>query len=169
MAHVERLDRRRAFPATRETLGPHRIQRKEPMENVMRSSTFSNLQQLGMTGSSCPVTNMRAPNVARGFGEFSISYNRHTSDYGCETTAIVLRGRVFFVLNGNHAEQLCFAATSDGIQGCVDYFVENIAQANPRSEHRMATGLGSDPFSLMATALDVIGQCNINRVAKAAD
>lgn len=131
----------------------------------MRTST---LQSLGMTRGACPVSNVLAPNVARSFGEFSISYNRHSADYGCDTTAIVLRGRVFFVLNGNHAEQLCFAASGTGIQGCVDYFVENIAQANARSEHHMATGLTSDPFGLLGTALEVIGQCNIDRIAKAA-
>lgn len=134
----------------------------------MRSTTNTNLRSVGMTGSSCPVTNVRAPNVARSFGDFSISYNPRTSDYGSDTTAIVLHGRVFFVLNGNHAEQLCFAADSKGIQGCMDYFVENIAQANQRSEHWMATGLRKDPFALLATTLEVIGQCNVDRVAQAA-
>lgn len=134
----------------------------------MRSSTLANMQSLGMTGSSCPVTHMRTPNVARSFGNFSISYNPRSSDYGCDTTAIVLGGRVFFVLNGNHAEHLCLAASTNGIQGCVDFFVENIAQANSRSEHWMATGLTKDPFSLLATALDVIGQSNIDRIARAA-
>jgi hypothetical protein len=138
------------------------------MENAMRSSTHTNLRSAGMTGSSCPVTNVRAPNVARSFGEFSISYNSHTSDYGCDTTAIVLCGRVFFVLNGNHAVQLCLAASSNGIEGTIQYFIENIAQANHRSEHWMATGLSSDPFSLHPTTLQVIGQCNVDRIVKAA-
>ncbi|HHH9443093.1 TPA: hypothetical protein ACP32N_005081 [Pseudomonas aeruginosa] len=123
---------------------------------------------LGMTGSACPVTNVLAPNVSRSFGELSISYCRQRSDYGCDTTAIVLGGRVFLVLNGNHAEHLINAASGNGIQGCVDYFVENIAQANARSEHLMATGVISDPFELLGTALKVMGQHNIDRIAKAA-
>lgn len=138
------------------------------MENAMRSSTHTNLRLAGMTGSSCPVTNVRAPNVARSFGEFSISYNSHRSDYGCDTTVIVLSGRVFFVLNGNHAVQLCLAASSNGIEGAVEYFIENISQANNRSEHRIATGISSDPFSLLPTTLEVIGQCNVDRIVKAA-
>lgn len=134
----------------------------------MNASTLTTLQSLGMTGSACPVTKVLAPNVARSFGEFSISYNRHTSDYGCDTTALVLRGRVFLILNKNNAESLCSAASAMGIQGCVDYFLENIAQANARSEHRMATGIASDPFELLGTTLEVIGQDNIDRIAKAA-
>lgn len=90
----------------------------------MHVNTLNTLQSLGMTGSACPVTNVLAPNVGRSFGEFAISYNRHSSDYGCDTTAIVLRGRVFLVLNGNHAAQLCLAASDIGVQGCVDYFIE---------------------------------------------
>jgi hypothetical protein len=53
-----------------------------------------------------------------------------------------------------------------GIQGCVDYFLENIAQANARSEHQMATGITGDPFELLGTTLEVIGQHNIERIAK---
>jgi len=109
-----------------------------------------------------------APNVSRSFGEFAISYNRHSSNYGSDTTAIVLGGRVFLVLNGNHAAQLCLAASDIGIQGCVDYFIENIAQANALSEHLMAIGLASDPFKLLGTTLEVIGQSNIDKMAEAA-
>ena len=123
--------------------------------------------EIGMTGSACPVTNLLAPNVSRSFGNFSISYCRRSADYGCDTTAIVLGGRVFLVLNGCHAEPLVEAASSSGIQGCVDYFVENIAQANARSEHAMATGLESDPFALLGTALEVMGQHNVDRIARA--
>lgn len=132
------------------------------------NTSNSNLRALGMTGSSCPVTNVRAPNVSRSFGDFSISYLRHSTEYGSNTTAIVLAGRVFLVLNGNHAEQLIEAASACGIQGCVDYFVENITQANGHSEHLMATGLVSDLFGLLGTALEVMGQDNIDKIAKAA-
>ena len=132
------------------------------------TSSIPTLRSLGITGSSCPVTNVRHPNVSRSFSGFHISYCRQSTDYGCDTTAIVLDGRVFLILNGYHAEQLIHAATEKGIQGCVDYFVENISKANARSEHQMATGLVSDPFNLLGTALEVIGQHNIDRIAKAA-
>ncbi|MFK4131955.1 hypothetical protein ACI2KR_06625 [Pseudomonas luteola] len=133
----------------------------------MRTSSPAALQALGMTGSSCPVTNVRSPNVSRVFGDFSISYNPRSSGYGCPTTAIVLQERVFFVLNGNHAEPLCNAANNSGLQGAIDYFIENIAQANAFSEHPMAIGLSRDQFGLFETALEVVGQHNINRIAQA--
>lgn len=121
---------------------------------------------IGMTASTCPVTNVRSPNVTRIFGNFHISYCNRSSDYGCPTTAIVLGGRVFFILNGNHAEHLIIAASEEGIQGCVDYFINNIDQANGYSEHLMATGVASDPFDLFSTTLGIIGQDNINRIIK---
>ena len=122
---------------------------------------------IGMTASTCPVTNARSPNVSRNFDGFHISYCNRSSDYGCPTTAIVLGGRVFFILNGNHAEPLCNAASDEGIQGCVDYFVENIGQANGYSEHLMATGVAGDPFDLFGTTLEIMGQDNINRIRQA--
>lgn len=134
---------------------------------TMRSSN-SALGALGMTGSACPVTRVLAPNVSRSFGDFSISYCRRTVDYGCDTTAMVLGGRVFLILNGNHAEQLISAASATGAQGCVDYFAENIAKANTRSDHQMATGVVSDLFGLHGTALEVLGQQNLDRLAEAA-
>jgi len=42
----------------------------------MTASTLTTLQSLGMTGNACPVTKVLASNVARSFGEFSISYRK---------------------------------------------------------------------------------------------
>lgn len=134
---------------------------------TMRSSNRA-LGALGMTGSACQVTRVLAPNVSRSFGDFSISYCRRSVDYGCDTTAIVLGGRVFLILNGYHAEQLIDAASVSGIQACVDYFAENIARANARSEHQMATGVVADLFGLYGTTLEVLGQQSIEKLAKAA-
>lgn len=132
----------------------------------------SNLNHLSMLGfksaGRIPVTNESLPNVVAGFGAFHVSYNAHSSDYGSDTTALVLRHRVFFVLNGNHAAALHSAAESTGIQGCIDYFIDHIAQANPYSEHLMATKIRNDIFGLHQTTLEVIGQTNINRIASAA-
>ena len=121
----------------------------------------------GMTAGTCPVTNVRTPNVSRSFGNFHISYNRSSADYGCDTTAIVLRGRVFFILNGDHEEQLWNAATEGGVQACVDYFIDNIAHANGYSEHRMATRTIEDPFDLFSTAEEIIGHNNLDRIKHA--
>ena len=120
--------------------------------------------QTGMTAARCPVTNTLMPNVSRSFGNFHISYCRSSADYGCDTTAIVLDGRVFFILNGNHAGQLCIVADEEGIDGCVNYFVDNIDNANPYSEHLMAAKIKADPFDLHATALEVIGTHNIEKL-----
>lgn len=126
------------------------------------------LHAIGMTSSTCPVTRAKSPNVARNFGaNLSISYNQRSADYGCDTTAIVFGGRVFFVLNGNHAVALCALAEEQGVPGCVEYFAQRIAQANGNSEHLMATGLIGDPFGLMQTALDVIGSDGVDRIAAA--
>lgn len=124
---------------------------------------------LGMKGSFCPVTRSPSPNMTRSFEQgFTISYNPSSAGYGTDTTAIVIRERVFFVLSGDHAAVLCAAADQGGISGCVDYFVEHIAQANRLSEHLMATGVNADPFGLMPTALEVLGQDAVQRIAAAA-
>lgn len=123
---------------------------------------------LGMRSSKCPVTRSPSPNVTRSFGaDFHISYNPRSSAYGSDTTAIVLQERVFFVLTGDHSEALCAAAAEHGVKGCIDYFAENITRANGNSEHLMATGLHSDPFNLLPTTLEVIGQEGVDRIAAA--
>lgn len=123
----------------------------------------------GMKSSFCPVTHSPSPNVTRSFGsDVHVSYNPRSGDYGSDTTAIVLRERVFFVLNGDHAETLCKIGENNGVHGCVDYFVEHIAQANKLSEHLMATGVSNDPFALMPTALEILGQEGVDRIAAAA-
>ncbi|MFK4136300.1 hypothetical protein ACI2KR_29065 [Pseudomonas luteola] len=127
------------------------------------------LKSLGMKSSICPVTHSPSPNVTRHFGsDVHISYNPFSAGYGCDTTAIVLRERVFLVLNGDHAEALCEVAAEKGAKGCADYFVQNIARANNLSEHLMATGLRNDRFALMPTTLEILGQEGVDRIAAAA-
>ena len=124
--------------------------------------------RLAMRSSKCPVTHSPSPNVTRSFGaDFHISYNPRSSAYGSDTTAIVLQERVFFVLTGDHSEALCAAAAEHVVKGCIDYFAENITRANGNSEHLMATGLHSDPFNLLPTTLEVIGQEGVDRIAAA--
>lgn len=120
----------------------------------------------GFTGHTIPVTNERSPNVTRTFDGFHLSYDRSSRDYGCDTTAFVIQGRLFLVLNGNHCAAMVSAA-ENGIQGVVDYFIEHIGQANERSEHRMAAGIDTDPFALAPTMLKMVGQESIDRIAQA--
>lgn len=133
----------------------------------MNTSQISRHTANGLSSQRCPVTRQLTPNRVRNFDRFHISYNNHTSDYGCVTTALVLDGRIFFVLNGDHVREMVDAAERDGIQGCVDLFITRIHDANERSEHRMAAGLAADPFGLHRTAIDVIGQANVDRIAGA--
>lgn len=119
------------------------------------------------TRGACPVTNVIAPNMTRTFTDFHISYNPSSADYGCDTTALVLSDRVFFILNGDFSERFAEASESKGLQGCIDLFIENIEKANRLSEHLMASGMNSDPFELGRTAREMLGQDNIDRIVQA--
>lgn len=121
----------------------------------------------GLSSQRCPATRQLMPNRVRNFDRFHISYNNRSSDYGCPTTALVLEGRVFLVLNGDHVEPLVDAAERGGLQGCMDLFIERIDQANPLSEHVMAFGLAADPFGLQETTINVLGQPAADRIAAA--
>ena len=123
------------------------------------------LPSRGLVSQRCPVTRELAPNRACAFDGFHISYNPRTADYGCATTALVLRGRVHFVLNGDHATDLIDAAEQHGIQGCIDIFIDRMHEANACSEHCMAAGVSADPFLLYPTTIDLIGQHNVDRIA----
>ena len=119
----------------------------------------------GLSSQRCPATRQLMPNRVRNFDRFHISYNNRSADYGCPTTALVLEGRVFLVLNGDHVEAMVDAAVQGGLQGCMDLFIERIDQANPLSEHMMAFGLAADPFGLQATATGLLGQETFDRIA----
>lgn len=122
----------------------------------------------GLAPGRCPITHRLMPNITRNFPGFHISYSRQTRVYGSDTTAMVLGGRVFFILDGNHAVEMIEAALLDGIRGCLDVFIERIDRANALSEHRMAAGLAADPFELRATTLRLIGQAGMERLVAAA-
>lgn len=77
-----------------------------------------------------------APNVCNNFGTFYISYNDWDTDiYGCDTTAIVV-GQMerFYVLNGDHREQLHAIAEKKGLDGCVQYFLDHIDEKSKYSD-----------------------------------
>ena len=133
----------------------------------MTTTQTSASRSRALASQRCPVTNAIQPNRVRNFDGFHVSYNPHSADYGCDTTALVLQGRVFFVLNGDHAADLLDAAEQRGLQGCVDLFIARIDHANAISEHRMAVGAAPDPFGLQPTTLDMIGQRNVDRIVAA--
>lgn len=121
-----------------------------------------------MKTSVCPVTGKVGPNAAKSFDGFHISYCWETRDYGSDTTALVLGDRVFFILNGNHADALISAANHEGVNGCIKYFAEHIGAANNYSEHKMATMLEDDVFNLYPTTVEIIGKGAIDIIRKAA-
>lgn len=55
---------------------------------------------------------------------------------------------------------------SQGLQGCFDYFVGHVAEANKLSEHRLV--LSGDPvFHLDVFALKYLGQAMVDRLRQA--
>lgn len=120
-------------------------------------------------GPVCPVTHERSVNSTLDFHSagFHISYNPSTAGYGCVTTAIVIEERVFFVLNGDHCKALSQAAVAKGLQGCMDYFIEHIADASKMSEHLMVVQPERDVFSLIPTVLKWTDQQTIDRLSVA--
>lgn len=120
--------------------------------------------ECGLSSQRCPATGATSSNRVRNFERFHLSYNPRCSDYGCDTTALVLQGRVFFVLNGDHVAPMVESAEQMGVQGCVDYFIDRIHEANPLSEHRMAVGITADLLALGPTTIDTIGQHNVGRI-----
>lgn len=121
----------------------------------------------GLSPQRCPATYALMPNRVRNFSGYHVSFNPRSSDYGCPTTALVLQGRVFLVLNGDHVDDLIAAAERDGVGGCVALFADRIQDANPLSEHPMAVGCATDPFGLQLTALEVIGQPGVSAIIAA--
>jgi len=61
--------------------------------------SISALADMGFKGDRIPGVGC-SPNVHKTFEGFHISYRGDDGGYGGPTTAIVLSGRVFFVLNG---------------------------------------------------------------------
>ena len=135
----------------------------------MNANNVAAMAAAGLAPGRCPITRRLMPNITRNFPGYHVSYARQSRDYGSDTTALVLDGRVFFILNGNHAAEMIEAALRGGIQGCLDVFTARIGRANALSEHRMAAGLADDPFELRDTTLRLIGQAGMNRIIAAAE
>lgn len=133
----------------------------------MSASQIAQMPSRGLVSQRCPGINTLMPNQTRSFDGFHISYARSLPEYGCATTALVLAERVFFVLDGNHAEDMVAAALRAGLQGCIELFLERIHLANRLSEHRAAAGMTPDPFDLHVTTLHLIGQHNVDRIVAA--
>ena len=113
-----------------------------------------------------PVTNETSPNVTADFAGFHISYNRQSIDYGCPTTALVIGNTLFFILNGDHKQALLDTGNKSGLQGCFEYFLEELDKGNHLSEH-INVANGDNTFSLTDTAVKLLGQDNVDRLTAA--
>lgn len=114
-----------------------------------------------------PIMNQMSPNSTCSFGGFHLSYNPDTRDYGSVTTAIVIGNHaLFFILNGDHRKPLHAAGSIDGLQGCIDYFIDHIAQANFRSDH-VGVLTGQELFDIAKHGLELLGQPNVDRLSEA--
>lgn len=116
--------------------------------------------------SKLPITNELAPNLTASFKDCHISYARYLSYYGSDTTALVIKQRVFLILNGDHSQQMGEAAKK-GIHSVFDYFIEHIEEANPLSEHLSAASLVDDPFNLSISFIEIFGEEGATQIKKA--
>lgn len=105
----------------------------------------------------CALTGMPGPNQVLLCDDYHVSYNSMDAWlYGCDTTAIVVNyDELFLILNGDHRDKLEEITETSGLQGCIDYFIENIHLANNRSEH-----------STKFCKAEIIGQDNYDRIRK---
>jgi hypothetical protein len=113
-----------------------------------------------------PVTNELAENTVADFKSYHISYNSNPANYGCRTTALVMKNNVFFILNGDHKDAMLEASEENGLQGCFDYFLRNLDKANGMSEHHSVLK-GKCQFNLHKYALEYLGAENIERLLDA--
>lgn len=119
-------------------------------------------------GQRVPITNEVGPNTVLDGGKYHLSYNGSSIDYGSDTTALVLEGTVFFILNGDHRDAFAEAKVTGGLQACFDYFLEQLAAANPKSEHHNVLE-GNNTFGIAENALRILGEENIDRLKLAAE
>lgn len=114
-----------------------------------------------------PIINELTPNEVMDLGEYHLSYNPFSADYGSRTTALVLANTVFLILDGDHRTQMAGAADTSGLQGCFDYFLENLDCANHNSEHHLILK-GNNTFGVTDSATKYLGEENIARLISAA-
>lgn len=117
---------------------------------------------------SIPNTNERTINSVAEFKDYHVSHDGSSlSAYGCETTALVLKNTVFFVLKGDHRYAMQEVAEKDGLQGCFDFFLEKLFLAHKICEHHNVVA-DNDRFSIASNARKYLGHDNIARLKEAA-
>lgn len=94
---------------------------------------------------------VRAPNYISSWGGWHLSYNPRSIGYGCDTTALVLEHNAFFILNGDHRKAWSIAADVGGIDGALQYFLDNSGDANKLSEHLYAARVKQDRLGVSKT------------------
>ena len=99
-------------------------------------------------------------------GSFQVSLNASISNPRSKTTSVVYRGAVFLTLNGDHRQEFVDASKVNGLQGCFDYFLNNIDQANHRSGG-LPVLRGNTTDSCASDAGRFLGKENLARLSDA--
>lgn len=133
------------------------------MQNSVAKKTFDK----GYAPQICPISHLPTPNMAKTYQGFHISYTGYMDHYGSDTTALVLKEQVFFILSGSHGKALEQIADDEGIQGCIEYFIKHLDQANKMSDHLMAVGLKADPLKCQPVAIEILGQATFDHLLAA--
>ena len=81
------------------------------------------------------------PNEVASFGHYYLSKNNNSDTFGCPTTAVVIKDKIYLILNGyDHGDKLLEVAKDRGLIGCVEYFIANIKDASHLPDYLLLDG-----------------------------
>lgn len=112
-----------------------------------------------------PVTNELAPNSIVESKGYHLSYCSRVSDYGCVTTALVLRNNVFLILKGDHRKTW----PKEPLQASFDYFVENRDQWHDFSDVGNIFNPQTRWPSIRRDFIDMLGEENLAKLGQSND
>ena len=99
------------------------------MENLSNYNTTGSTMSSQITPEGIPII---IPNVVNDRGDYYISFNSSSREYGCMTTAFVVgNSEAFYILNGDHRSGYSVCKTFDE---CMSYFKNNIDKIARYSE-----------------------------------
>ena len=114
-----------------------------------------------------PIINTPIQNEVSQQKGFHLSYNGYEMAYGGPTTAIVIGDhQLFFVMRGNHKDGLQAAADASGLEGVLEYFVENIEAAHHMSDH-LQIHRDHEVAPYKTWAEELLGEENISKIQAA--
>ena len=100
-------------------------------------------------------------NVTKSHTCHHVSYNYSSANYGCPTTALVIKNNVFIILCGDHFENLN-SALENGLDTAWEYIVKNAKELHPMGDHNAVVSITEDVFSLRETAVKYLSSESLN-------